>query len=84
MVQVLNSGRTKDSLLAALSRTIWLEKALGDFEMRLEHIPGVQNCVADMLSRWGYMGSVPYLAKMVPDYQWCQVTNQMLCLNMTI
>ena len=52
MVQVLNSGKTRDALLGKLLRNIWLVSATNEFELRAVHLPGVENRVADLLSRW--------------------------------
>ena len=52
VVQVLNSGKTRDALLGKLLRNIWLVSATNEFELRAVHLPGVENRVADLLSRW--------------------------------
>ena len=51
-VKVLNSGRTRDPFLGACLREIWLEASQFGFELRAIHLPGVENRVADWLSRW--------------------------------
>ena len=52
VVQVLNSSKTKDAFLGSCLREIWLEVSKCHFEMRAVHLPGVDNRVADWLSRW--------------------------------
>ena len=52
VVQVLKSGRTKDPFLAACTCNIWFLVAQFDVDMRYDHIQGVNNRVADLLSRW--------------------------------
>ena len=52
VVQVLNSSKTKDAFLGSCLREIWLEVSKCHFEMRAVHLPGVENRVADWLSRW--------------------------------
>ena len=52
VVQVLNSSKTRDAFLGSCLREIWLEVARFHFEMRAVHLPGVENRVADWLSRW--------------------------------
>ena len=52
VVQVLNSSKTKDQFLGSCLREIWLEVSKCGFEMRSVHLPGVENRVADWLSRW--------------------------------
>ena len=51
-VRVINSSRTRDPFLATCLREIWLEVSLFGFELRAVHLPGVDNRVADWLSRW--------------------------------
>ena len=38
--------------MQACLREIWLLSALQDFELRVEHLPGRDNTIADHLSRW--------------------------------
>ena len=52
VVHVLNSGKTKDDFLGSCLREIWLEVSMAGFELRAIHLPGVDNRVADWLSRW--------------------------------
>ena len=52
LVQVLNSGRTRDPFLATCARKIWQEAATNDIELKYVHIMGKQNRAADFLSRW--------------------------------
>ena len=52
VVQVLNSSKTKDDFMGSCLREIWLEVSKCGFEMRAVHLPGVENRVADWLSRW--------------------------------
>ena len=52
VVSVLNSGRTRDMILAAISRNIAMESAMADINLRVIHIPGKQNVIADSLSRY--------------------------------
>ena len=47
----LQTGKTKDSVLAACSRQMWLEAALRDQTVSIRHKPGVQIPLADALSR---------------------------------
>ena len=52
VVHVLNSGRTRDVTLAAIARTIQLQVATCDINLQVVHIPGKENQIADLLSRW--------------------------------
>ena len=52
VVQVLNSGKNRDNFLGSCLRDIWLSVSMAGFELRAVHLPGVDNRVADWLSRW--------------------------------
>lgn len=47
----LTTGRTKDSVLAACSRELWLEAARADHDIHIVHKPGGEIPLADALSR---------------------------------
>ena len=51
-VNVINSSKTKDPFMATCIRELWLEVSKFNFELRAVHLPGVENRVADCLSRW--------------------------------
>ena len=51
VVQVVKTGKTKDSFLALCIRNIWLLAAAYDIELHIDHIPGHKNIIADTLSR---------------------------------
>ena len=51
VVQVVNTGKTKDEWLALALRNIWLILATYDIALRIKHIKGSHNVTADMLSR---------------------------------
>ena len=52
VVQVLNSGKTRDPFLASCARNIWYVAAKHDIKLSYRHVPGKNNGVADLLSRW--------------------------------
>ena len=52
VVSVINTGKTKDVILAAIARNIAMEVALADINLRLIHILGKNNIIADSLSRY--------------------------------
>ena len=60
-VSVINSGKTKDEFMGSCIRELWLVVAKFGFELRAVHLPGVENRVADWLSRW----------EVHPKYQQC-------------
>ena len=51
VVEVLRSGKARDSILATCARNIWLLSAMFNVELLVNHIPGSHNTVADLLSR---------------------------------
>ena len=52
VVHVINSSRTRDKFMGSCLRELWLEVSTFGFELRAVHLPGVENRVADWLSRW--------------------------------
>ena len=54
VVEVLASGKTKDKVLATCARNIWLRSSLYDITLQVDHIPGRDNTVADLLSRFKF------------------------------
>ena len=56
VVSVLRSGKTKDPYLGACARNIWYVCALADIDVQYVHIRGLDNRVADLLSRWSGSG----------------------------
>ena len=56
VVSVLRSGKTKDPYLGACARNIWYVCALADIDVQYVHIRGLNNRVADLLSRWSGSG----------------------------
>ena len=85
VVQVLNSGRGRDAILLAVSRNIWLELALHNIDLEMQHVPGTENVTADLLSRWAQKAS-PHLLlrKLVSAPQWYTPTTQHVLLNHSI
>ena len=51
VVEVVNSGYSRDGTLAQLLRVLFFAKAQWDLEIRACHIPGQQNVWADAISR---------------------------------
>ena len=52
VVQVLNTGRARDQILAPCAKNIWLIAATYNIEFICSHISGPTNKIADLLSRW--------------------------------
>ena len=51
-VMVLNRGITRDKFQAQCLREITFITAVGEFQVRAQHIPGTDNRIPDILSRW--------------------------------
>ena len=51
-VSVINSGRSQTSFLQSCVRELEFVAARCEFEIRANHIPGVENRIPDALSRW--------------------------------
>ena len=83
VVQVLQSGRTKDPYLAAAARNVWLLAAKHDIEIIYVHISGKKNRTADLLSRWmGSMKDMQELNSLV--FLWLKTSLSLLDLNCEI
>ena len=52
-VIVMNAGRSRDKFLQSCLRELCYLAAKYECELRGEHIPGIDNRLPDLLSRWG-------------------------------
>ena len=50
VVQILNTGKARDTILATCARNIWLIAAMFNREFIFSHISGQSNTIADLLS----------------------------------
>ena len=74
VVEVLNTGRARDVMLATSARNIWLITSMYNIELVVSHIPGVTNVVTDLLSRWqGTDQNMAKLRSLLPTHQWLPV-----------
>jgi hypothetical protein len=55
-VWVINTGKTRDRVMQVLLRELCFICATNGLEIFAKHIPGVQNRVPDLLSRWSLSG----------------------------
>ena len=51
VVEVLNTGKTRDLFLATCARNVWLITAIFNIEIIVIHVPGKYNPIAVLLSR---------------------------------
>ena len=54
VVEVLTSGRTRDDMLALCAKNVWLISAIYNISIHIEHIPGKNNVIADLLPRFKF------------------------------
>ena len=82
VVSVLKTGKTRDPYLGACARNIWYVAATADIDLQYTHIKGVDNKVADALSRWqGTSEQWGLLGLHVNHPVWLQVSHNMLDLD---
>ena len=55
VVEVLTYGRARDPIMATCARNIWLLSAIFNINIVVSYIKGLENNVADVLSRWHQM-----------------------------
>ena len=85
VVQVLQTGKTRDPFLATVARNIWFESAIADVSLSYVHIRGRDNKVADTLSRWvGSQDQIAYLFSEIKNPTWMVTNPEMLELNYEI
>ena len=86
VVQVVDTGKTRDPLLATCLRNIWMITAIHDIKISIKHIAGSNNIISDLLSRI-------YSEKKVNDellnqlqryYQWDRVPLEFFNLDLTV
>ena len=81
-VAIVNSGFTRDKKLASIARNIWMQCALYDIELVASHLAGIENRVADLLSRWvGSPNQWATLRACIPDPCWYHVNDNNINLN---
>ena len=82
VVQVLNSGGSRDSILSTCARNVWLLSALYNISIQFSHIAGAHNTVADLLSRWNNTTQdFMVLNAHTPDPVWMNVHVDLTLLN---
>ena len=86
VVQVVQSGKTKDPYLAACIRNIWLLTATYDINLVVQHIQGIHNVIADCLSRlYSVKHTDPQLLKILREnFIWDKVLTEDLKVDLSI
>ena len=81
-VNICNSGYTRDQYLASIIRNIWLLTSEYDICLKVVHIAGKQNIIADLLSRWkGTPSQREIILSYKAEHQWYKGTEQEFYLN---
>ena len=71
VVQVLNTGWARDSILATCARNIWLIAAIYNIESMYSHIAGQVNNIADILYHWTItVNPTEKLNNLLENYVW--------------
>ena len=79
VVSVLKTGKTRDPYLGACARNVWYVAATSDIDLEYTHIRGIDNKVADALSRWqGTVDQWRLLGLHVGRPVWLQVSHDLL------
>ena len=73
VLSVLNTGKTKDALLATIARNIFMASAKHDISFKFTHVAGKLNVVADSLSHWQ---NTQKLQVLVLKFKWVDVEAQ--------
>ena len=81
-VEVLQKGRARDATLALMARNVWLICALFNIQILVCHIPGKDNTLADLLSRWQFSSeNHRRLLEILPQPVWVQTHLGLTLLN---
>ena len=85
VVEVLQKGRARDATLALLARNVWLICALFNIQILACHIPGKDNILADLLSRWQFSeANYEQLLHIIPTPNWVPTHLDLTLLNYQI
>ena len=84
-VKVLNTGKARDSVSAICARNIWLINAMFSIHLKVTHIAGKKNRLADLLSRWtGRPCDYEKLCTLCPQASWIPTHLDLTLLNTNI
>ena len=82
VVDVLTCGRAKDSITATCARNVWLLAAMFNVNIIVSHIRGLDNSIADLLSRWHLTeDNVKKLHSLVDNPVWVDTHMDITLLN---
>ena len=85
VVSVLTTGKTRDPVMAKYVRNIFLWLSAFNIDMKVVHIAGCLNPVADLLSRWHLTSNnFKKLQELVHPVSWANVSVDLLKVNESI
>ena len=85
VVSVLNNGRACDQILVKNARNIFMWASAFNIELKVVHVAGKLNPVADLLSRWNIIPSnFQKLQELVGPVTWIPVENTLLYTDESI
>ena len=85
VVEVLTSGKTKDTTSGECACNIWMLSALFNISMHIDHFAGKLNVIADLLFRFKFdQQSWELLNTNIPDMSWIPNHIDLTCLNYDI
>ena len=85
IVEILNSGKTKDIFLTNCARNIWLITAMFNIQLKIVHVPGKYNQITDLLSRWTATYQPEHkLRRLLPNFIWVNTHIHLTALNLDI
>ena len=85
VVEIITSGKTRYEFLATCARNIWLITAIFNIQLQVMHVPGKENSIADLLSRWAITANPEHkLKQLVPDLIWMNTQINLTALNYDI
>ena len=85
VVSVLATGRARDSTMATYARNIFMWLSAFNIDVRVVHVAGKLNPVADLLSRWqSTVNNHEKLAQLVPSVTWIPVSKDLLYVDQLI
>ena len=85
VVTILNSGKSKDLTLSRISRNIFMQCASHDIHLKIKHVPGKNNNIADLLSRWQVTDNPKQkLSLLLPDFNTISVAQHHVTIDDSI
>ena len=76
---VLTNGRSRDAVLAKYARNIFMWLSTCNIDMKVIHIAGKKNSIADLLSRWFTVANnVQKLQQLVHPVTWIHTSQELL------